>query len=399
MRQRKDACKEYRKKGIIPSPGYVVFNQIDVMKTRKLSRKQLERLVKSLNFVYGNRGVEDMDKIMSVLDADKSGDIDDSEWVQNLKKLPGLNKVLSEDVDPDWGVLKSYRTHEDQLAKNMANLERLRRVMTTDLFSEWPKSYPQDLATYEERMAWCEKEMRQRKDACKEYRKKGIIPSPGYVVFNQVDIGKARKIERQQLERLVKSLTGAYKDKEIEPMDKIMKVMDADESGFIDEAEWVSNLKKLPMLYKVIAEDVDPDWGILKSYRSLEDQLAKLFGNIHRLEQQIADGAADKAEELASRQAQAQKLRSKGVIPSPGVCVFSQLDADKNRTLSKDELSSCIAKVCPSGDLDGWFAKLAPDGQAELDEATWLKNIKHIPELLEALTKDINPDTGRLQSL
>ena len=44
-------------------------------------------------------------------------------------------------------------------------------------------------------------------------------------------------------------------------------------------------------------------------------------------------------------QEQAQKLRSKGVIPSPGVCVFSQLDADKNRTLSKDELSSCIAKA------------------------------------------------------
>ena len=112
-------------------------------------------------------------------------------------------------VDPDWGVLKSYRTHEDQLAKNMANLERLRRVMTTDLFADWPASYPQ-LATYEERMAWCEKEMRQRKDACKEYRKKGIIPSPGYVVFNQVDVGKERKINRQQLERLVKSLTGAY---------------------------------------------------------------------------------------------------------------------------------------------------------------------------------------------
>ena len=98
-----------------------------------------------------------------------------------------VGRSLDGQVDPDWGVLKSYRTHEDQLAKNMANLERLRRVMTTDLFADWPASYPQ-LATYEERMAWCEKEMRQRKDACKEYRKKGIIPSPGYVVFNQIDV-------------------------------------------------------------------------------------------------------------------------------------------------------------------------------------------------------------------
>ena len=34
-----------------------------------------------------------MDKIMAVLDADRSGDIDDNEWVRNLKKLPLLNKV------------------------------------------------------------------------------------------------------------------------------------------------------------------------------------------------------------------------------------------------------------------------------------------------------------------
>ena len=45
-----------------------------------------------------------MDKIMAVLDADSSGDIDDNEWVQNLKKLPGLNKVLSEDVTKSAGL-------------------------------------------------------------------------------------------------------------------------------------------------------------------------------------------------------------------------------------------------------------------------------------------------------
>merc|ERR1719399_2488474 len=341
MRQRKDACKEYRKKGIIPSPGYVVFNQIDVAKTRKLSRKQLERLVKSLNVVYGSRGIEDMDKIMAVLDADRSGDIDDNEWVSNLKKLPNLNKVLSEDVDPDWGVLKSYRTHEDQLAKNMANLERLRRVMTTDLFTEWPASYPQ-LATYEERMAWCEKEMRQRKDACKEYRKKGIIPSPGYVVFNQIDVMKTRKLSRKQLERLVKSLNVVYGSRGIEDMDKIMAVLDADRSGDIDDNEWVSNLKKLPNLNKVLSEYVDPDWGVLKSYRTHEDQLAKNMANLERLRRVMttdlfADWPASYPQlatyeermawcekEMRQRKDACKEYRKKGIIPSPGYVVFNQ---------------------------------------------------------------------------
>ena len=40
--------------------------------------------------------------------------------------------------------------------------------------------------------------------------------------------------------------------------------MDADRSGDIDEMEWVNNLKKLPLLYKVLQADTDPDWGTLK---------------------------------------------------------------------------------------------------------------------------------------
>ncbi len=44
-----------------------------------------------------------------MLDSDLSGDIDDQEWVRNLKKLPKLYATIAADVDPDWGVLLSYR--------------------------------------------------------------------------------------------------------------------------------------------------------------------------------------------------------------------------------------------------------------------------------------------------
>merc|ERR1719262_985757 len=121
------------------------------------------------------------------------------EWSQNLKKLPKLSAILEQDMDPNWGTLKSYRTHEDQLAKNMANLERYRRELLTDITPE--------------RREWIEKEMRQRKDACKVYRSKGIVPSAGYVVFNQIDIGKQRKLNRKQLERRLKALQAVYKDR------------------------------------------------------------------------------------------------------------------------------------------------------------------------------------------
>ncbi len=53
------------------------------------------------------------------------------------------------------------------------------------------------------------------------------------------------------------------------------------------------------------------DTGLLRSYRSKEDQLAKLLGNIMRLEYDAEKGD-DVAEELESRKAQAAKMREAG---------------------------------------------------------------------------------------
>lgn len=384
--QRKEACKKLQAKGVQPSPGYVVFAQIDIAKTRKLSTKQLGRLVNALTSVYKDQELESVDKIMAVMDADRSGDIDEAEWVSNLKKLPLLHAALKKDIDPDWGCLKSYRTYEDQLAKCMGNLERLRRELLTDVTPE--------------RKAEIEKDMKNRKEECKKFKANGIIPSPAYVVFNQIDVGKARKLTTTELQRLLKALTQVYKTDELESVDKMMKVMDSDRSGDIDEAEWVANLKKLPLLHAALTKDVDPDWGTLRSYRTLEEQLAKLFGNIMRLEAKVAAGDDSVKEELESRKAQAAKMREKGVVPYPGICVFAQVDTDKSRTLSKDELAAAVTKIAPEGSVvDDWFAKLDPEGKGEFDENTWLLNVKKVPDLVAALTADIDPDTGRLKSL
>merc|ERR1719379_2042879 len=388
IRQRKDQCKRYRAMGIVPSPGYVVFNQVDASKNRKLDKGELERLIKAIQYVFTDKEIEPLDKIMAVMDADRSGDIDEFEWVLNLKKLPKLYKVLQDDIDPDWGTLKSFRTPEDQLAKCMGNLERLRRELLTGVDDE--------------RKAKIEKDIRQRKDQCKKYRAQGISPSPGYVVFNQIDVGKARQLEKRELERLLKGITAVYKDKEIEPVDKIMAVMDADRSGTIDEAEWVSNLRKLPLLYKVLSEDVDPDWGTLKSYRTLEDQLAKLYGNIMRIEEKLAKEEGDVealTKELEERKAQAEKMVSKGVIPSPGIVIFSQLDKDKSRTLEKEELAAALSKVAPEADMDAWFAKIDPEGTGKVAEADFILRVKHIPELVAAIAADTDPTTGKMKSL
>jgi len=368
---------------------------VDASKKRKLDKKGLARLIKALKYVFADKDIETEDEIMKVMDADSSGDIDEKEWVQNLKKCPKLYQILQDDIDPDWGTLKSFRTPEDQLAKCMGNLERLRHELNTGVSDE--------------RKEKINKDIRQRKDQCKGYRAQGICPAPGYVVFNQIDVAKARKLTTDQLQRLLKAIKAVYADKEIESEDKIMSVMDADRSGDIDEMEWVNNLKKLPLLYKVLEADIDPDWGTLKSYRTLEEQLAKLFGNIHRLEARIAAGETGMVQgkkeefniedELASRKAQAAKMREKGVFPAPGIVMFTQLDKDKSRTLEKEELAAALAKVAPDADVDAWFKKIDPEGTGKVEEKQWVANVKKIPELVEALKADTDPDTGLLKSL
>jgi len=149
----------------------------------------------------------------------------------------------------------------------------------------------------------------------------------------------------------------------------------------------------------VLEADLDPNWGTLKSYRTLEEQLAKLFGNIYRLEEKIAAGETGLEEELQQRKDQAAKMRKSGVIPAPGVVIFSQLDKDKSRTLEKDELAAALAKIAPDADIEAWFAKIDPEGTGKVEESKWMINVKHIPELVQAIMADVDPDTGRLKSL
>ncbi|CAE8587776.1 unnamed protein product [Polarella glacialis] len=286
MRQRKIQCKNYRALGIEPSPGYCVFNQMDVEKKRKLDRDTLERMVKGLRKALGDKAeIEDLENIMSVLDSDKSGDIDELEWVNNVRKLPNLYKALDADLDKEFGVLASFRTPEDQLAKCMGNIQRLKRELSANQAERKALGLP---VLTKERKVVIEDQLRSRKALCKKWRALGISPSPGYCVFNQVDVDHTKKLSREKMERVVKAPTVSIGSKsDVEDMATIMKVLDEDMSGNISEHEWMSNLEKCPKLYKALEADIDPDYGVLNSFRSPEDQLAKCMGNIQRIKREL----------------------------------------------------------------------------------------------------------------
>merc|ERR1740117_1342974 len=189
---------------------------------------------------------------------------------------------------------KNFRSCGQQLSKLFANLDRCR----------FREQKGEDVKA----------EIEARKRQVRKMRAHGILPSAGVSVFAQLDLDKSGTITTAELERLLKSLKHVYPRGEAEIAD-IMKTLDSDKSGDLSEVEWRNNLALCPGLAAALVGDLDPDTGHLKSYRGVEDQLAKLFGNIERLEYDAGKGK-DVAKELASRKEQAAKMRGKGIVPN-----------------------------------------------------------------------------------
>jgi Ca2+-binding EF-hand superfamily protein len=304
--------------------------------------------------------------------------MDPDQWEAALETMPQLKAKLEEDYMPDKVRFKSFRSCGQQLSKLFANLDRLRlrEVKGEDVSAE----------------------INTRKKQVKKLRANGIMPSPGLSVFAQMDLDKSGTISESELSRLFKSLKHVYKKSESEILE-IMKTLDSDGSGEIDELEWRRNLALCPGLLAALIADLDPDTGKLRSYRTNDHQLAKLLGNIERLEQQQAEGK-DVAKELESRKTQAKRMREQGIFPAPGVVVFNQIDKDKSRSLDVSELKDLVARIGLKGKDAGDVMKLLDiDDSGMVEESEWIEGLERVQSLKIALMKNIDPDTGKLKCM
>ena len=102
-------------------------------------------------------------------------------------------------------------------------------------------------------------ELQSRRAQAQRCRQSGIVPSAGIVVFNQIDKKKERKISMQQITELLEALK--FKAKTAE---EIMKRLDTDKDGFIDEQEWLTGLDKCMDLKVALEDNIDPETGKLK---------------------------------------------------------------------------------------------------------------------------------------
>jgi Ca2+-binding EF-hand superfamily protein len=304
--------------------------------------------------------------------------MDEAAFTAALATLPGLKESAEADWDKSTGKFKKVRTAEDQLSKLLANLDRLRLR---------EKRGEGTLTT----------EINSRKAQVKKLRKNGIVPSPGLCVFAQIDFDKRGYIKGIELKNMLKGLTAVYKVKA--GVDEIMKTLDEDASGEIDENEWCENLDKLPELKAALQSDLDPDTGRLKSFRSPRQTFAKLLANIDRLEYDASKGK-DVQAELDSRRKEANRYRDAGYDPSAGVLVFEQLDKKKTGKVNVKDIADLIKKLkYEEKSADEIIAKLDVDSDKSIDQQEWLDGLDGVPSFKIALEKDIERETGKLKCL
>ena len=382
----KDLDPETGKLKSLQTSGKVIFDMIRRQEgVYAVDKKEVGRYLKALNAVY--KPTDSTAEVAEKLIAEE-GKITPDEWLSDvLPTMADLDQKLKDDFDKDRLRFKSFRSCGQQLSKLLGNLDRCRLKLKT--------------ASDEEKPA-IEAEIASRKAQVKKLQRNGVMPSPAVCVFNQIDLDKNGTVSIAELKRMLYGLRKVYPVGE-EEVNSMLEKLDSDSSGEVDEVEWTRNLNQLPALKKALIQDLDPMTGRLRSYRSPEDQLAKLLGNIMRLEYDIERGDGDveaKKAELESRKAQAAKMREKGFVPSAGVVVFNQIDKKKTREIDKAGLQELITVLkVESKSVEELMQRLDSDSNGTISEKEWLENLERCQDLKAALEADIDPDTGKLKSM
>ena len=140
-----------------------------------------------------------------------------ADWATTLDSLPLLKAKIEADYDSDRVRFNSFRSCGQALSKLLGNLDRLR----------WKAAAGEDVSA----------DIDSRQKQVKKMRANGIVPSAGVCVFNQMDVDKSRTVSIVELKLLFKGLKAVYPVSESE-VESMMKTLDSDGSGEIDEAEW-----------------------------------------------------------------------------------------------------------------------------------------------------------------
>ena len=228
-------CDDAELEGMLAKrlPGIVLFDQIDADHSGSISRAELKAMLKALP---RNKPVPPpggwpggaapafvpFEAMLQTLDSDGDGTISMDEWLDNLEKLPGLKAAIGGALDPATGRIAGYVSLE-------ARVEQL--------LAEAAAPAPDEAQAA--RLAGLRQQAAELQSA---------VGTAGLTVFRQLDADGSGKIDRDELCRALKELPKTDPAFAEISIDDVMKALDYDGDGVIDELEWTSQLYRLPAL-------------------------------------------------------------------------------------------------------------------------------------------------------
>jgi len=241
--------------------GIVLFDQIDCDHSGKVTKKELQRMLKSLPRKKPVAPAEGwpngeapkfvpFEEMASTLDSDGDGDVSLDEWLTNLAKLPGLKAAIDGAVDPATGRISSYQSLEARLDVLVTRAAPLEAALAEGAEAD------EDLASLRKQIA----------------KLRATVGSAGVAVFRQFDADGSGKIDRAELLTALKQLPApVMPEGEAGPVmpwalqiEEMVAALDADGDGVIDQDEWLLQIDRLPRLKASIEQAIDPATGKVK---------------------------------------------------------------------------------------------------------------------------------------
>jgi Ca2+-binding EF-hand superfamily protein len=241
--------------------GIVLFDQIDCDHSGKVTKKELQRMLKSLPRKKPVAPAEGwpngeapkfvpFEEMASTLDSDGDGDVSLDEWLANLAKLPGLKAAIDGAVDPATGRISTYQSLEARLDVLVTRAAPLEAALAEGAEAG------EDLASLRKQIA----------------KLRATVGSAGVAVFRQFDADGSGKIDRAELLCALKQLPApVMPEGEAGPtmpwalqIEEMVAALDVDGDGVIDQDEWCAQLERLTSLKAAIEQAIDPATGKVK---------------------------------------------------------------------------------------------------------------------------------------
>ena len=215
----------------------------------KITKKELTAALKMLPRTKPKKAMpgtkfQSIDEMIESMDADGDGEIDEAEWLVNLKACPGLAAALAENVEA---------------AGTTVTADEIHAVKAED-FGDEHRAAALKIQT--------RARVRSEKARVEKLKAEGGLPGQqraravaewGMSVFAEIDVNGDGKLSRKELSAALARLPKTKPKKALpgskfQSLDDMMTVLGADAEGMIDQAEWLENLKHCPGLAAALVE-------------------------------------------------------------------------------------------------------------------------------------------------